>query len=122
MKLAENERVVAVTPLGKAAGEAPQKRRRKKLADICLSAPENWPLWAYQAAEAVRQAPSAVNLQPWRLNYAGRTLALSSVRAGAGLDMGIALLHLSLGVGDKPHRVRWGEGREIASLIAEDRI
>jgi len=25
-------------------------------------------------------------------------------------------------VGDKPHVIRWGEGKEIASLIAEDRL
>ena len=47
---------------------------------------------------------------------------LSTARAGADLDMGIALLHMSLGVGEKEHIIRWGEGKEIASLIAEDRI
>ena len=31
---------------------------------------------AYSAAECVRIAPSAINLQPWKLNYAGRTLQL----------------------------------------------
>ena len=36
--------------------------------------------------------------------------------------MGIAMLHMSLGVGDKPHVIRWGEGKEVASLVAEDRI
>ena len=71
----------------------------------------------------MRIAPSAVNLQPWRLSFAGRTLLLSGTRSGASLDMGIAMLHMSLGVGDKPHMIRWGEsGREIASLNAEDRL
>ena len=121
LDLEEGEKVKAVIAFG-IPNEAEGPRKRKKLSEICASDPSDWPLWAYNAAECVRIAPSAVNLQPWRLNYAGRTLALSSVRAGASLDMGIALLHLSLGVGDKPHRVRWGEGREIASLIAEDRI
>ena len=118
VKLAENERVVAVTPLGKAAGEAPQKRRRKKLADICLSAPENWPLWAYQAAEAVRQAPSAVNLQPWQLSYGQRTLRLLGRKADS-LDMGIAMLHMAAAVGDSRFHWEWGERKCVAHLIVE---
>ena len=56
------------------------------------------------------------------MQFAGRTLVLSRTALGGGLDLGIALLHLSLGVGEKEHVIRWGEGREIAALIAEDRI
>ena len=63
-----------------------------------------------------------MNLQPWRLSFAGRTLVLRRTAFGGDLDLGIALLHMSLGVGEKDHIIRWGEGREIASLIAEDRI
>ena len=121
--LEEGERVRAVIALGVPDDEG-GPRKRKKLTEICSSDPTDWPLWAYNAAECVRIAPSAVNLQPWRLAFAGRTLVLGSARGGAGaeLDLGIALLHMSLGVGDKPHVIRWGEGKEIASLIAEDRL
>ena len=118
--LEEGEKIKAVIAFG-IPGENGLPRRRKRLSEICTPDPADWPLWAYNAAECVRVAPSAVNLQPWRLAYAGRTLSLSAARAGAGLDLGIALLHLSLGVGDKPHRICWGEGKEIAALIAEDR-
>ena len=116
-----SEKVRAVIALG-VPGQEPGPRRRKKLTEICASDPADWPLWAYNAAECVRIAPSAVNLQPWRLSFAGRTLMLSALRLGTPLDMGIAMLHMSLGVGDKPHVMRWGEGKEVASLVAEDRI
>ena len=72
--------------------------------------------------DAMSQAPSAVNLQPWRLSYAGRTLLLmKGGLGGSELDLGIALLHMSLGVGEKEHEIQWGEGKEIAALLAEDR-
>ena len=119
--LEEGEKIKALIALG-APGEEAGPRRRKKLTEICASDPSDWPLWAYNAAEYVRIAPSAVNLQPWRLSFAGRTLMLSSARPGADLDMGIAMLHMTLGAGDKPHLMRWGEGKEIAYLIAEDRL
>ena len=119
--LEEGEKVKAVIALGK-PGEEGGPRKRKKLTEICSPDPSDWPLWAYNAAEYVRIAPSAVNLQPWRLSFAGRTLMLSSARPNANLDMGIAVLHMTLGAREKPHVLRWGEGKEIVSLIAEDRL
>lgn len=120
--LEEGERIVAVTPLGIPQEGELTGHKRKKLTEICSDDPAAWPLWAYNAAECVRFAPSAMNLQPWRLSFAGRTLALSRTTFGGPLDLGIALLHMSLGVGEKPHVIRWGQGKEVASLIAEDRI
>lgn len=124
LPLEENEKVLAVTPLG-IPNEVPAGRKRRKLTEICAGDPASWPLWAYNAAECVRQAPSAVNLQPWRLDYAGRTLMLFkssglSSAATLPLDLGIALLHMSLGAGDTPHTLYWGEGKEIASMVVEE--
>ncbi|MBQ9197108.1 MAG: hypothetical protein IJ157_07670 [Clostridia bacterium] len=119
VKIRENERVVAVTPLGIAAGEPPQGRKRKKLAQICTSAPENWPQWAYQAAECVRQAPSAVNMQPWSLSYGQKTLRLLGKKADS-LDMGIAMLHMAAAMGGKRYHWEWGQQKCVAHLIAED--
>ena len=118
--LEEGEKVKAVIALGVPA-DAGGSRKRKRLSEICASNPADWPFWAYNAAEYVRVAPSAVNLQPWRLSFAGNTLTLSSVRAGANLDMGIAMLHMTLGARDQRHVMRWGEGKEIAALVAEER-
>ena len=118
-ELAPGERLLAVTPLGKAAGDPPPPRKRKKLAAICLTSPENWPLWAYRAAESVRRAPSAVNLQPWSLSYGQRTLRLLGRRADS-LDMGIAMLHMEAAVGGARHIWEWGEDKCVAHLIAEE--
>lgn len=120
ISLNENERIAAVIALG-VPGQENRGRKRKALTEICRGDPAAWPLWAYHAAECVRFAPSAVNLQPWRLSFAGRTLMLERARLGGDIDLGIALLHMSLGVGEKPHVIRWGTDKEVASLIAEDR-
>lgn len=116
----EGELVAAVTPLGlPAVRDAQPPRKRKKLAQICLTPPESWPLWAYQAAEAVRQAPSAVNLQPWSLSYAQRTLRLLAKRPDS-VDAGIAVLHMAAAVGGcRPHWA-WGEDKCVAHLLVEE--
>ncbi|MBE5784130.1 MAG: hypothetical protein E7329_12555 [Clostridiales bacterium] len=121
IELNEGERIAAIIALGVADEELPGNKR-KKLTEICNGDPTVWPLWAYHAAECVRFAPSAMNLQPWKLSFAGRTMVLSRTAFGGLMDMGIALLHMSLGLEDKEHIIRWGEGKEIALLIAEDRI
>ncbi|MBQ9263107.1 MAG: nitroreductase family protein [Clostridia bacterium] len=120
LPLKEQEKALAITPIG-ISNEVNAGRKRKKLTEICVGDPAAWPLWAYHAAECVRQAPSAVNMQPWKLSYAGHTLMLLKGGMSASpLDMGIALLHMSLGLGETPHQIHWGEGKEIASLITED--
>ncbi len=121
VELKENEKIVALIPFGTYEDET-TFRKRKTLTAICDGDPTTWPLWAYNAAECVRNAPSAMNLQPWHMAYAGRTLMIQKKGPGTQLDMGIALLHMSLGVGDKEHIIRWEEGQYMASLLAEDRI
>lgn len=114
-----HERVAAVIALGQAAvHERQHAQKRKSLSDICLSDPSAWPLWAYHAAEAVRRAPSALNFQPWRLNYGQRTLRLLGKRRNT-LDMGIAMLHMDAAVKGSRHW-QWGEGKCIAHMIVED--
>ena len=116
---AENERVVAVMSVGVPARAEPPQRKRKKLAQICTTPPENWPLWAYQCAEAVRQAPSAVNLQPWTLSYGQRALRLLGRKADS-LDMGIAMLHMAAAAGGSRQHWEWGQQKCVAHLIVEE--
>ena len=47
---------------------------------------------------------------------------LENVTSISLLDMGIALLHMSLGVEEKDHLIRWEDGKYVASLLAEDRL
>lgn len=122
ISLEKHEKIVAIIALG-ISDEEPRELKRKKLTDICYGNPTLWPLWAYNAAECVRMAPSAINMQPWKMAFAGCTMALLQSHFGSDLDLGIALLHMSLGVGEKKHEIRLGEGREVATLIAaEDRL
>ena len=122
VRLQTGERLMGVMALGVPAEGSRGERRRKSLQAMCTGKPEDWPLWAYSAAECVRIAPSAMNLQPWKMNYAGRTLQLLRTGLGAHeLDMGIAMLHMSLGAQEKEHVVFWGEGQTAATLLAEDR-
>ncbi len=119
--LEEGEKILAVTPLGIPANkENPPVRSRKKLSQICLGTPADWPLWAYHAAEAVRAAPSAVNLQPWRLSYAGHALQLSTGGKVNSLDLGIAMLHMEAAMEGRRHLWEWGEGKTAAHLIVEE--
>lgn len=110
--LAAGERIVAVSPLGRAVAEKTVTERtmrglagsheRKSLEQIAPGH-EGWPLWARTAAECVRIAPSAVNRQPWRLGLDGDTLVISKDSPGdlprvtKELDIGIASLHAELG-------------------------
>lgn len=117
----EDELLVAVIPLG--VPENPKeeiKRHRKSLSQICLSAPAQWPLWAYNAAEAVRIAPSAVNLQPWKLSYSQHALRLMGKKRDS-IDMGIALLHMEAAAGDENCCWEWGENGCIAHLLYEEK-
>lgn len=115
----EDEKLAALIALGISGSEIPGiKRKRKALTDICLTPPAEWPHWAYQAAEAVRHAPSAVNLQPWRLSYGQQTLRLMGKHADS-LDMGIAMLHMEAAVGSLPHAWVWGDYHCTAHLIME---
>lgn len=110
--LAAGERIVAVSPLGRAVAEKTMTERtmrglagaheRKGLEQIAPGH-EGWPLWARAAAECVRISPSAVNRQPWRLALDGDTLVISKDSPGdlprvtKELDIGIASLHAELG-------------------------
>lgn len=119
--LEEGEKILAVTPLGIPKDkENPPVRSRKKLSQICLGNPTDWPLWAYHAAEAVRAAPSAVNMQPWKLSYSGHALQLSTGSKVNSLDLGIAMLHMEAAMEGRKHLWEWGEGKTVAHLIVEE--
>ncbi len=121
VELHENEKILAVTPLGLPREDAlPPQRSRKQLKQICLEDPTAWPLWAYHAAEAVRAAPSAVNMQPWRLHYAGHALQLLTNGKTNTLDLGIAMLHMEAAMEGRKHLWEWGEGKTVAHLIVEE--
>ena len=107
----EGERVLAVSPLGYAAGrETFEERimsgfgvnhRRKPIGEICDGLLEE--PWLRKALEAARLAPSAVNRQPWRFRLQGRVVTVEvddlkdTYKISKRLDCGMAMLHFELG-------------------------
>ncbi len=95
------EVLTAVIPLGLAA-EPKQElvhRKRKPLKWFMENGREDWPDYALEAAKAVREAPSAMNRQPWKLRLNSQSLSL--IGEPNSLDTGIALLHMEAALFDK---------------------
>ena len=95
------EVLAAVIPLGLAAEpmQEPVHRTRKPLRWYMENGGEDWPGYALEAARAVREAPSALNRQPWKLRLSSQSLSL--IGAPNSLDTGIALLHMEAALLDK---------------------
>lgn len=107
----ENERVLSLTPLGKAVIRVPLGERsmralvrassRKPLSVLAPGAETGaWPTWARVAAEAARLAPTGGNGQPQRLRLEKEALVVSVAERAywtAPIDLGIVMLHAELG-------------------------
>ena len=119
--LSAREKILAVIPYGRpSAKQARRSRRRKPLKSICLDRPEAWPNWAFQAAEAVRMAPSAFNSQPWRFSRSGNTLRLSG-RGFANVNFGIASLHIDCALRSLSHAWRFSsDGKGLLITYKEE--
>jgi hypothetical protein len=102
IKLREEEKLIAIMPFGAPLGSNKSKDR-KSLNALCRDNPSTWPLWAYNAAEAVRRAPSAMNRQPWRFDFTGNTLRIQFKKINS-LDAGIACLHAICSLNSIKHR------------------
>ncbi|MCQ2454112.1 MAG: nitroreductase family protein [Clostridia bacterium] len=113
------EKIVAVIAVGVPENPDAPIRKRHPLQRMCGTPPEQWPNWAYQAAEAVRVAPSAVNAQPWHMNYGHHTLRLNDSKRHM-VDDGIAMLHMECAVGSRNHLWTWGKNGCVAHLTVED--
>jgi len=122
---ARDERVVAVSPVGRAARSLTGTERamrtmsgahKRKPLESIAAGNSGWPEWARSAAECVRVAPSAVNRQPWRLRLEDRALVISrdsaieTPKVTKSLDCGIAMLHAELGAFAAGTPGSWGAG------------
>jgi hypothetical protein len=124
----ENERVLAVTPIGHAVKDfSPQERtmmglarshRRKPLAELVTGLEQaEWPHWMKSAMDAAALAPSAINRQPWRFHVEPHSITVSVHRSqyrlklefgiSKRLDCGIAMLHIEVVALDCGVRGRW---------------
>jgi hypothetical protein len=113
--LEEDERVLAVTPIGHAPKRLSFEERllagfgltyrRKPLSKLVIGLKQSeWPEWIKLALEAARLAPSRVNRQPWRFHVEKESITVA-VNKGSmeresvtseRLCCGIAMLHIEL--------------------------
>ncbi|MFC1984529.1 nitroreductase family protein [Chloroflexota bacterium] len=123
IKIFENERVMAITPIGYAAKRQSFEEKlmtgfglthkRKKLSGLVTGINESeWPNWIKISLEAARLAPSAVNRQPWRFHIEpdSITVSVNVMKREYGISKrlccGIAMLHIetaALNCGMKGH-------------------
>ena len=114
-KVAPNERVLAVTPVGHPReGSSLQERamsrfgrnwQRRPMSELVTGLGEkDRPAWMKTALEAARLAPSATNRQPWRFQVDKNSIIVSADSAlnptmvvSKRLDCGIAMLHIEIG-------------------------
>lgn len=124
INISEDERVYAVTPLGyPAESEAGVHKfmrfaigsaKRKTIEQISnISEIKDKQDWMLSALEALKAAPSARNIQPWFVRFEDGKIVLFDERnsdsAGKSMDidMGIAMLHLELGVYNAGRTGKW---------------
>ncbi|MDO8915326.1 MAG: nitroreductase family protein [Coriobacteriia bacterium] len=131
--LAPGERIASLTPVGYAVERAPADERlmrkvvradaRKPLSELAPGAGSDaWPLWATEAAEAARWAPTGGNGQPQRLRFEDGALVVGSTTRKywtAPIDLGIVMLHAELGALHAGVRGEWepAEAPDTARLV-----
>ncbi|MBQ8161339.1 MAG: hypothetical protein IJ083_11425 [Clostridia bacterium] len=92
------EELLCILAIGRPAEKGQRyERRRKDLRQLCLSDPAQWPEEVRTAAELVRLAPSAMNLQPWKMDYIKDTFSIDSSER-TQFDLGCALAHAEVGL------------------------
>jgi nitroreductase len=124
VKMSDNERVLAVTPVGharesesweeKSMTRFGRSHNRLPLSRLVRGLPsEKWPDWVNISLEAARLAPSAANRQPWGFDVQENSITVFVRTGGPGfnvskrLDCGIAMLHLEVAAADRGHRGQW---------------
>jgi nitroreductase len=123
-KVGNNERVLAVTPVGygresesweeKSMARFGRSHNRLPISKLARGLPrDKWPDWVNICLEAARLAPSAANRQPWGFDVQENSITVF-VRTGGPvfnvskrLDCGIAMLHLEVAAAECGHRGRW---------------
>ena len=117
--LGDNEAALAILALGvpEQPPVQPVQRKRKPLEKLCKGELSLWPAELRRAAECVREAPSAMNLQPWTMSFTASRFEIDCSDRAA-LDLGIALCHAEAAL-QTPHRWRFAQNRREPAAWAE---
>ncbi|MFC1910235.1 nitroreductase family protein [Chloroflexota bacterium] len=136
IEIKDNERVLAVTPVGyardsesffeKAMTGFGLTHRRHPVARLVSGQRAGYlPEWVKTPLEAARIAPSAINRQPWgfEVDDTGITVYIRTGGTGFGvskrIDCGIAMLHIEVAAMENDNEGKWEflEGPRIAKYI-----
>ncbi|MDR0840325.1 MAG: nitroreductase family protein [Christensenellaceae bacterium] len=123
--LEDGERIVAVTPLGVRA-ESYVGRPRKSLSDLTGLTQQqllDLPEWQQSALSSARIAPSAVNRQPWRFVVGENSITIRQSERNfgyAGVDIGIAMLHVELGAAHCSVSGEWRDEGESVTFVKNE--
>jgi nitroreductase len=118
IKLAAGEKLLALIALGVPKVEQADNpaRKRKEIAALCPEI-DTLPPALREVAQYVRIAPSAMNMQPWRITMVNEnevTLAVSLPYQR--LDLGIAIAHAVLALGSTPALLSLDDTGLVASI------
>jgi len=138
VRTTKNERVLAVTPVGRAVDGLTREERimtgfgrnhRRRPLEEMVSGLEraDWPEWVEAALQAARIAPSAINRQPWRFHIESDSITVSvdnprfTFGISKRLDCGIAMLHIEVAALDGGVRGRWEllDAPRVARYVVE---
>ncbi len=118
IKTGDGEKIVSLIALGrpKTLPSLPIKRKRKDLLALCPDFDSlNFAL--KEIAQYVQIAPSAMNLQPWRMKLEGpNALSVSVGMAGQRLDLGIGMCHALLALGNTPALFSLSDNAQRATI------
>lgn len=109
LPLQADETVLSIIALGVPEKAAPESRKRKSLDRICKGDVRLWPEELRRVASAVQLAPSAINLQPWEMEFT-RDRFIIDTPDRQQLDLGIAVCHAELAM-ESPHAWHFGDGK-----------
>jgi hypothetical protein len=138
LNIKSGEKIYAVSPLGypeekpsiseRILKAVVSSKKRLPLEELVLNEIDSeWPDWVMSALETARQAPSAMNRQPWRFRVEDNTIRIMlkgknvDPRKTKRLDCGIAMLHLEIGALKEGVKGSWEyfQGQNVARFTAD---
>lgn len=100
-----SESLNAIIAIGESEDSSKKSANKKQLNKISVNSPYEWNCnWAFNVAEAIRNAPSAFNSQPWLLSYIDRTLTIK-MNSLNSLESGIVMLHALCAFNNTPLKI-----------------
>ena len=113
VKLANDEAIHCVIAIGKCSLPtfAPKRSPIEKICGMTEAQLDAVGAWQAAAVKAARVAPSAMNLQQWRLKVTGADITFSDealfFKKYTALDRGICMLHAAVGAASLGRSPRW---------------